>query len=133
MEEEKLLKLNPDEELLKVYEERIALEQSLKKQKKAEKKADGIKPETKVETAEKRKLVNANGTKEDVAKKMKKETGSVQNNPNLPPSVKSIFTSSEQAKQQPRAHWVTHNPLYYWMIDECISRKFMCIKIIQFL
>jgi hypothetical protein len=47
------------------------------------------------------------------AKKIKKEDESSKNDLNLPNSVKAIFTSSKEAKDQPRAHWVTHNPLYY--------------------
>jgi hypothetical protein len=64
---------------------------------------------------EKRKCDNSTVEKTEVNhKKTKKDdTDSIQDNPNIPKSVKSIFTTSEQAKQQPRAHWVTHNPLYY--------------------
>lgn len=38
---------------------------------------------------------------------------SVQNNPNSSKTFKSLFTSSEAAKSQKQAHWVTYNPLYF--------------------
>lgn len=38
---------------------------------------------------------------------------SIQDNPNVSKALKAIFTSSEEAKNQPKSHWVTHNPLYF--------------------
>lgn len=102
--EENLIKLNPEDELLNLYKKRIAVEIEEKKRKKMEKKEET--------SGGKRKM----GEKpKEIAKKVKKgeEVKSIQNSKDLPQSVKSIFTTSEEAKQQPRAHWVTHNPLYY--------------------
>jgi len=38
---------------------------------------------------------------------------SIQEDPSSSKVFKSLFTTSEVAKAQPRAHWVTYNPLYY--------------------
>jgi hypothetical protein len=37
---------------------------------------------------------------------------SVRNDPNVSDTYKSLFTSSEKAKEQQKAHWVTYNPFY---------------------
>lgn len=42
-----------------------------------------------------------------------KKAKSIQNDPSTSKVFKSLFTSSESGKTQPRAHWVTYNPLYY--------------------
>jgi hypothetical protein len=51
---------------------------------------------------------------EDNDPKMVKLTGkySVATDPNASKTYKSLFTSSETAKDQQRAHWVTYNPFY---------------------
>jgi hypothetical protein len=38
---------------------------------------------------------------------------SVQNDPNSSDVFKSLFTTSDKAKNQQKAHWVTFNPQYY--------------------
>lgn len=38
---------------------------------------------------------------------------SIQKDPKTSQTFKSLFTTSEQAKNQKHAHWVTYNPLYY--------------------
>ncbi|VDN99108.1 unnamed protein product [Rodentolepis nana] len=38
---------------------------------------------------------------------------SVQDDPNASNVFKSLFTTSEEAKNQPQSHWVTFNPLYF--------------------
>jgi len=38
---------------------------------------------------------------------------SIQDDPKASKTFKSLFTTSEAAKNQPKAHWVTHNPLFY--------------------
>ncbi|KAL5110664.1 Replication termination factor 2 [Taenia crassiceps] len=38
---------------------------------------------------------------------------SVQDDPNASSAFKSLFTTSEEARRQPKAHWVTFNPLYF--------------------
>lgn len=111
------IKLYPDEELLEVYRQRIA-DQSAKKSEKSAKKVVAD-----VET-EKARNIAANRKK---TIKIKDENAllfgqkrsadhieqSLQDNPHLPKSVKSMFTTSEGAKKQQQGHWVTHNPLYY--------------------
>lgn len=42
-----------------------------------------------------------------------KKPKSIQKDPNASEAYKSLFSSHESAKRQPKAHWVTHNPLYY--------------------
>lgn len=44
--------------------------------------------------------------------KRKVDETSIQDNPKVSAALKSIFTTSESAKHQPKAHWVTHNPFY---------------------
>ncbi|TPP67746.1 Protein RTF2 protein [Fasciola gigantica] len=38
---------------------------------------------------------------------------SIQENPNVSSVYKSLFNTSEEAKRQPKSHWVTFNPLYF--------------------
>ncbi|KAH8875596.1 Protein RTF2 [Schistosoma japonicum] len=38
---------------------------------------------------------------------------SIQEDPNLSSAYKSLFNTCEQAKRQPKSHWVTFNPLYF--------------------
>lgn len=118
MDEKNLIKLYPEEELLKTYQERVAQEVVLRKQKRAERKTqeEATKPgESSSGNVEKRKLLptNGNGGKVEPKKAKKEVDVSIQDNPNLPKSVKAMFTSSAEAKNQPKQHWVTHNPLYY--------------------
>ncbi|CAH8634221.1 unnamed protein product [Dicrocoelium dendriticum] len=42
-----------------------------------------------------------------------KPNKSIQEDPNSSSVYKSLFTTSEQAKRQPKPHWVTYNPLYF--------------------
>lgn len=42
-----------------------------------------------------------------------KRPKSIQDDPNATEAYKSLFSSHKSAKNQPKAHWVTHNPLYY--------------------
>lgn len=42
-----------------------------------------------------------------------KRPQSIQDDPNATEAYKSLFSSHKSAKNQPKAHWVTHNPLYY--------------------
>jgi len=41
------------------------------------------------------------------------EATAIQLDPTKSKTYKSLFTTSDRGKQQPRAHWVTHNPQYY--------------------
>ncbi|OQR68105.1 UPF0549 protein C20orf43-like [Tropilaelaps mercedesae] len=38
---------------------------------------------------------------------------SIAKDPNASEALKSLFTSHETAKNKPKAHWITHNPLFY--------------------
>lgn len=87
-----IIKLNAEGELLKEYETRIMATKKAKREKKADN------------------AVKSNG---DRAAVKRKAVNSIQDDPNVSKAVKSMFTTSEAAKNQPRAHWVTHNPLYY--------------------
>lgn len=40
-------------------------------------------------------------------------SNSIQENPNLSKTYKSLFTTSEEAKNQVKPHWITFNPLYF--------------------
>lgn len=60
------------------------------------------------------KITATAGTSDLHARKHKLlDKGSIQDNPNISQAVKNMFTTSEQAKKQKKAHWVTHNPLYF--------------------
>ncbi|ESO87732.1 hypothetical protein LOTGIDRAFT_219929 [Lottia gigantea] len=50
-----------------------------------------------------------NGKLEEKEAKIK----SIQDNPNVSATYKSLFTTSSKAKNQEKAHWVTFNPMYY--------------------
>jgi len=49
----------------------------------------------------------------DAAESNGKKVKSVQDDPNVSDVYKSLFTSSEKAKNQTKAHWVTFNPQYF--------------------
>lgn len=42
-----------------------------------------------------------------------KKAKAIQEDPNTSTVYKSLFTTSEACKKQPRAHWVTYNPQYF--------------------
>lgn len=46
-------------------------------------------------------------------KKIKGKKLCIQDDPTASKTFKSLFTSSEAAKNQQQPHWITHNPLYY--------------------
>lgn len=77
--------------------------------------------EKKVEKGKKLKTEHNNETPSIVQKLVKledpayskvKPTYSVAKDPNASDVFKSLFTSSEKAKKQTKAHWVTYNPFY---------------------
>lgn len=41
---------------------------------------------------------------------------SIQKDPKTSATYKSLFTSSNKAKNQQSAHWVTYNPFYNWLL-----------------
>lgn len=107
MEESKLIKLYPEDELLRIYELRIVEDIAQRKQKKTEEK---------VVERKRKSTLGGNGSnqlKKSKVESIDKQFSSIQDNPNVPSAVKAMFTTSEEAKKQPKAHWVTHNPLYY--------------------
>jgi hypothetical protein len=42
-----------------------------------------------------------------------KKVKTIQDDPNVSDVYKSLFTSSDKAKNQQKAHWVTFNPQYF--------------------
>ncbi|XP_067679268.1 replication termination factor 2-like [Haliotis asinina] len=50
-----------------------------------------------------------NGNVEEKTAKVK----SIQEDPTASKAFKSLFTSSDKARNQPKGHWVTFNPMYY--------------------
>ncbi|VDD81126.1 unnamed protein product [Mesocestoides corti] len=50
---------------------------------------------------------------EEISKKSAAAPRSLQCDPNVSSVYKSLFTTSEEARRQPKAHWVTFNPLYF--------------------
>ena len=110
------IKLYPDEELHEVYKQRIADESAAKKSEKSAKKVVvGVETEKAPNTAASRKKTtkDENGSLSGQKRSADHIEHSLQDNPHLPKSVKSMFTTSEGAKKQKQGHWVTHNPLYY--------------------
>ena len=47
------------------------------------------------------------------ATELTKKTKTIQDDPNASETFKSLFTSSDRAKNQQKAHWVTFNPQYF--------------------
>lgn len=119
-----LITLYPNAELFNVYEQRIAEERVLKLKAKKER-VDIPSTSNAVLSASTSQRANFKKTKpnsenektnvvDSTREAVKRKAGrSLQDDPNIPNSVKSMFTSSEEAKKQPKAHWVTHNPLYF--------------------
>uniref|UniRef100_A0A914GTF0 Replication termination factor 2 n=1 Tax=Globodera rostochiensis TaxID=31243 RepID=A0A914GTF0_GLORO len=97
MDEGQFIKLYPEEELFRIYQQRLD-ELAQRRQKKAEEKV-----------GEKKRKLTSDEKSADHPKKTKAEDetrfGSIQDNPNVPKAVKSMFTTSEEAKKQPTAHW----------------------------
>ncbi len=64
-------------------------------------------------------LKTANGSRGASGSKLAKpsqsesKAKSIQDDPNATKAYKALFTTSEACKRQPKAHWVTHNPLFY--------------------
>jgi len=89
----------------------------------------GVQTKSSSSTTEKRKTTDGTSTTIKVESEIKatapkrkddingasnsKKAKTIQEDPNASKVFKSLFTTSEAAKNQPKAHWVTHNPLYY--------------------
>lgn len=64
--------------------------------------------------SKKSKIANQQDKKQpSIDEKNSIKSKSIQSDPTSSKVFKSLFTTSETAKAQPRAHWVTYNPLYY--------------------
>ncbi|KAK6020784.1 hypothetical protein OSTOST_13555, partial [Ostertagia ostertagi] len=114
--------LNPDDELLETYKQKLAAERAEKKQKKkngeAEKSPEGN--ENKVVVNGLPKKDGSDHKKKDEADKCKlkktekrKAESDIQSDPTKSDAYKKLFTTCEDAKNKPAQHWVTYNPLYY--------------------
>ncbi|KAI6195489.1 Replication termination factor 2 [Aphelenchoides besseyi] len=115
---DQLVQLYPDDDLLRSYEERLMVEHAAKKMKKAEKKVDDVqfaKPLLPGTSSVESKTVKVESVKAATAgqKRKAEKPLSIQDDPNVSGAVKSLFTSNEAEAKQPKAHWVTFNPLYF--------------------
>jgi len=104
-----LIMLYPSEELAKIYEERIANGRLAKKAKRASDRIEEAATSEAKDTESKQKAVIP---KREAGVKRKAEEVSIQDNPNVSKAVKSMFTTSEQAKNQKQGNWITHDPRY---------------------
>jgi len=116
IEPSKMIKLYPDDDTMERYRREIADEEVLRRAEKKERKEKASVGSTTAEEkgikAPKRKIESSevgSAAKKGITSK----ASSLQNDPRLPESVKAMFTSSASAQRQPKAHWVTHNPLYF--------------------
>ncbi|CAD5211103.1 unnamed protein product [Bursaphelenchus xylophilus] len=137
VDNDKLVQLYPSEDVLEQYKQKHAEEIAAKKAKKAEKtkeKESAVEASTSLPEEEPSDLIafkmpggvkstNHNKFKPSATagvseinerkRKLLLSKGSIQDDPNVSKAVKSLFTTSEEAKKQKTAHWVTHNPLYF--------------------
>lgn len=135
-----LITLNPDEEERKMMENRMIERKTLRKKVKREVE---IKSEEEISKSKKVKTEGDVAIKTEAGgstlKKMKKDqldkqgpstsstagsaklllpqkaqsSYSIAKDPNASEALKSLFTTHESAKNKPKAHWITHNPLFY--------------------
>jgi len=117
--------LNGTDEEIEFYRQRFdnerASEKKAKKSKKdADLKATQLMPPpqsssdaTKQSSAPKRKMKDTVAQSSTSDTKSKQAKATIQSDPTTSSAYKSLFTSSEVAKNKPTAHWVTYNPLYY--------------------
>ncbi|KAK5973109.1 hypothetical protein GCK32_006466 [Trichostrongylus colubriformis] len=115
--------LNPDDDLLEVYKQKLAAERAEKKQKKK-----NVETEKSAEVDNGKKTIS-NGTAKDVGVDHKKKEDTdkcklkktekrkaesdIQSDPTKSDAYKKLFTTCEEAKRKPEQHWITYNPLYY--------------------
>ncbi|VDL79365.1 unnamed protein product [Nippostrongylus brasiliensis] len=106
--------LNPSDELLETYKEKLAAERAEKKNKK---KNNAQEHKEAVENGEKELSTNGaqKNDKEKATKKAEKRKAEsdIQSDPTKSEAYKKLFTTCEEAKKKPQQHWVTYNPLYY--------------------
>ena len=63
--------------------------------------------------SKKRSIDSVMSTAKIHATELTKKTKTIQDDPNASETFKSLFTSSDRAKNQQKAHWVTFNPQYF--------------------
>lgn len=125
-----IVTLNPNEDERAVMElrmlERKAAQKAAKKKVKKEVK-DESEPEPKRPKADKLKVdaaaikteagtskgANPTGAAKLLIPDKAKGSYSIAKDPSASEALKSLFTSHETAKNKPKAHWITHNPLFY--------------------
>ncbi|VDP12128.1 unnamed protein product [Heligmosomoides polygyrus] len=113
--------LNPSEEVLETYKQKLAVERAEKKNKKkngeAEAKLAAENGENKVVANGEHKKIDSDKKKEEKNKLKKAEKrkaeSDIQSDPTKSEAYKKLFTTCEDAKNKPAQHWVTYNPLYY--------------------
>lgn len=115
--------LNPSEEVLETYKQKLAVERAEKKNKKkngeAEAKLAAENGENKVVANGEHKKIDSDKKKEDREKnklkkaEKRKAESDIQSDPTKSEAYKKLFTTCEDAKNKPAQHWVTYNPLYY--------------------
>ncbi|VDM25269.1 unnamed protein product [Toxocara canis] len=104
-----LVVLNPPEELRRIYETRLEEEREKKSKKNHNK--EGVSDESK---SKKTQIATASeSTPKHKAEKRKLASSSIQDDKNASLVYKSLFTTCEEAKRRPKAHWITYNPLFY--------------------
>ncbi|VDM59824.1 unnamed protein product [Angiostrongylus costaricensis] len=116
--------LNPDDELLEQYKQKLSDERKEKKAKKNNHESNEVESGGDVQTkaslmTQAKEVGNTNVKKEDKAKnsvkkpEKRKAESDIQSDPTKSDAYKKLFTTCEEAKKKPTQHWVTYNPLYY--------------------
>ncbi|KRY21640.1 Protein RTF2 -like protein [Trichinella patagoniensis] len=113
--EDKIVLYGTDEEIEK-YRESIN-KKTLKKRMKSSKVSVGTEAGTSGLTVSQSEAnsSNVNSVKQSVFAEndVKRKKISIQDDPKASKVYKSLFTTSDAGKAQPRGHWVTYNPLYF--------------------
>ncbi len=74
--------------------------------------ANGIKKDKGSKLPDTTGIVGAAGGSKMINGKSKLKTG-IQEDSTASKAYKSLFTTSDKARNQPKAHWVTYNPCFY--------------------
>jgi len=112
-----VIALNGTDEDIVAYTERMNAKREAQKQAKKDKKVKTEEPlaasSSKDKVAQKRKSAEAGAAGDSSGPNLPtKKPHTIQEDPNASKVYKSLFTTSDAAKNQPKAHWVTYNPLY---------------------
>lgn len=123
MDPKELITLNPDEDERKAMEARMNERKTSRKKIKKEveiKTEDGVPAPKKIKKEKvecEKKEAGPSSASVGPSKLLLPEKAqgsySIANDPNASEALKSLFTSHETAKKKPKAHWITHNPLFY--------------------